>query len=102
MHQFLHFFTDRMDGAVAYACVTLFDKNIRFPVYDETEIHVEELYYTHDMFKNTNALCLAESFRRQYALHAYASYGQSGRQERIERGRNEAVADSSANIRILR
>ena len=38
----------------------------------------------------------------QCALHEYASYGQSGRQERIERGRNETVADSSANIRMLR
>ena len=44
------------------ACVTLFDKNIRFSVYDETETHMEELYYTHGTFKNTNALS-GESFR---------------------------------------
>ncbi len=77
-------------------CVTLFDKNIRFSVYNETETHMKELYYTHGTFKNTNALS-GESFRT-----VYASYGQSGRQERIERGRNETVADSSANIRMLK
>lgn len=57
---------------------------------------MKELYYTHGTFKNTNALS-GESFRT-----VYASYGQSGRQERIERGRNETVADSSANIRMLK
>ena len=42
-------------------------------IFDETGSHVEDLYYTHDLLKNTTALFGIQTGRR--ALYEYGPYG---------------------------
>lgn len=42
-------------------------------IFDETGSHVEDLYYTHDLLKNTTALFGIQAGRR--ALYEYGPYG---------------------------